>query len=257
MSFGVNDVRGFSLKGGRKIPENRIIKILGKDDSDILGVPLFYDGALSLKVSSKYASLWDGGSSNLLTLLSATSDKIPSGQFAMQGTQIWQSTDPLSLDFTARLEMKDSALRDVVAPVYKLMSMCLPTKQAFMGGEGITIGKINLKLDTLIPPGPDIRAILKGTINLNGEDALSDWFNRGGRGYYNIKIGNNVTIPKVIITDVQPTFSKWTDEEDNPVSAEVSISMTTMEVATTDMMANIFKGISQSELGSITGAGGA
>ena len=244
MTSEINTPNGFRLRDGRKIPANRVVKIEGKQ-GDILGVPLFIEGELSLKVASKFGTLWDAKGSNLLTLLSSVSSKIPSGQFAMQGSQIWQSTDPLSLDLKVDLYMFDNALNDVVTPTLKLMSMCLPTKQTMLDKD---VGTVNVHLDTLIPPGPDARALVQGLITLKGDDALSDWFNEGSKGLYNIRIGNFV-IPDVLITDVNPTFSKWTDEQGNPIGAEVSLSIVTMEVATTDMIAQIQQSLKQSNGG--------
>lgn len=250
----INSSSGFQLKDGRTIPENRVIRIYGKDqgeNEDILGVPMFFDGELTLKASSKFGSLWDAEGCNLLTLLSgSTNGAVPVGQFALQGTQIWQSTDPLTFNIDASFEMLDSGLNDVVKPVMALMSMCLPSKSTSLDKK---IGKVNLHLQTLIPPGPNLQTILKNVGVSIDNEAYNDWLNTGSRGTYLVKIGKNVIIPKVIITSVEPTFSKWTDEHGHPIRAEVSVEFSTMEIATTDMIANIYEQVKQSGLNIVNG----
>ena len=254
MTSEINTPNGFRLRDGRKIPANRVVKIEGANGS-IIGAPMFIDGELSLKVASKFGTLWDAKGSNLLTLLSSVSSVIPSGQFAMQGSQIWQSTDPLSLDLKVSLYMFDNALDDVVTPVLQLMSTCLPTKKGFLEKKFDFMGaSINVHLDTLIPPGPDARDILRGAIDISGDSSLSNWYNQGSRGLYNVRIGN-FTIPRVIITDVNPTFSEWTDENGNPISAEVSIGIVTMEIATSDMLCQIHQSLKDTDFSESTSGG--
>ena len=61
---------------------------------------------------------------------------------------------------------------------------------------------------------------------------------------YKVKVGY-ATFNNVIITSVDPTFSNemsYSETKRNyfPSSASLSIEMSTMEMATTDMMDNIF-----------------
>lgn len=238
MAVNINSPQGFVLRGGRKIPENRVVHIYGADDKDIVDVPLFYDGEFSLKASSTFGSLWDAEGNNLLTLLSgATNGALPSGQFALQGAQIWQSTNPLTLDLTLYLYMNDSGKNDVMSPALTLVSTCLPTKTDFFQ---MKIGNTNIKLQTLIPPGPNLQALIAASGAVTGNNLL-DNFSKGSRGVYTLKLGQHITIPRIIITSVEPTFSKWTDEDGYPISAEIALSFTTMEIATTDMIARIWR----------------
>lgn len=246
----INSPNGFQLNDGRKIPENRVVRIYGastNENEDILGVPMFFNGELSLKASSKFGSLWDAEGCNLLTLLSgSTNGAIPVGQFAMQGTQIWQSTEPLRFDMDVTIQMLSSGLNDVVKPTLALMSMCLPTKSKALEFK---LGSANLKLQTLIPPGPNLQSIIKNSGFIEGGGQMfNDWLNQGSRGVYTVKIGKNITIPKVIVTEVTPTFSKWNDEYGHPISADISIGFSTMEIATTDMIANLYEQVKQSGL---------
>lgn len=224
------------------IPENRLIEIRA-GDSSIIDVPLFFEDDFSIKASSKFGSIWDAEPNNLLSLLASSAggitDKIlPSGQFAMQGSQIWQSTDPLTFSFSASLYMIDSGLNDVVKPAMALVQTCLPTK-AEMSND-INIGKVNIKLTTLIPPGPNLQAILN-TSGVTNKNTGESFFKNGARGTYTLKIGRFLTIPNVIITSAEPTFSKICDEDGYPISASIDFEITTMEIATTDMITNMVK----------------
>lgn len=224
------------------IPENRLIEIRSGNTS-IIDVPLFFEGEFSIKASSKFGTIWDAEPNNLLSLLSSSAggvtDKVlPSGQFAMQGSQIWQSTEPLTFDFSASLYMINSGLNDVVKPAMALLQTCLPTK-AEMSND-IKIGKVNIKLTTLIPPGPNLQAILN-TSGVTNNDTGDSFFKNGARGTYTLKIGRYLVIPNTIITSAQPTFSKMCDEDGYPVSANIDFEVTTMEIATTDMVTNILK----------------
>lgn len=231
------------------IPRYKIVKI--KDDSgSIIGdVPLIMNDELSIKVNSKYGQLWEASPNNLMNLL-ASSFNVPSGQFALQGAQIWQSTDPLDLDFTVSLEMDDDAFLDVVRPCMILMQTALPSYSD--GSEGGIRGtieqliekKFNLKLKTLIPPGPNIQALLNTmSADRNYTKLLSK---RGGsKGVYIVDVGF-ATFNGVIIKKVEPTFSKeysYSVFKDDyfPASASLSIEISTMEVATTDMILNMVR----------------
>jgi hypothetical protein len=207
--------------------------------------PLILDEELSIKANSKYGELWQSTPNDLMNLL-AGAFGIPSGQFTLQGVQIWQSTDPISLSFEVELQMDTDPYEDVIIPTRDLMSLVLPKKSK------ITIGKetanSNLKLSTLIPPGPNVQAI----VNLiksdnkvaNVASKLLERFGTDSRGVYKVVVGY-ATFNNVIITSVEPTFSKemaYSNSKRNyfPSSASLSVQISTMEMATTDMMDTIF-----------------
>ena len=225
------------------IPKNKIVEIINANGSITGEHPLILDDDYSIKTSSKYGQLWEGSSNNLMSLLSS-SYNLPSGQFALQGLQIWQSTDPITLDFTVRLEMDDNPYLDVVCPCLVLMNTVLP--KLSNGTEGI-LGQteqlvekhFNIKLKTLIPPGPNIQSIVQTmSANSNANPLAS---NDGKSGVYNLNLGF-LKFKNVIITSVEPKFSKEVSYYLNkpyPVNAEVSMSVSTMEVATTNMISQI------------------
>lgn len=236
------------------IPPYKIVKITGADDSSVTGkIPLILEDELSIKVSSKYGELWEASPNNFMNLLS-NSFGLPSGQFALQGVQIWQSTDPIDLSITVSLEMDTDPYIDVIAPTIALMSTVLPTKGSM--GEKSQVGGIgkylqnamtNLKLKTLIPPGPNLQAIWSTISDKDMTDDIGNAlanFDKGKNGVYNVKIGY-AYFDNVIIKNVEPSFSSEMSYSESqryyyPSSASLSLEMMTMEVATTDMMDNIF-----------------
>ena len=235
------------------IPSYKIVKITDANNSSVTGdIPLILEDELSIKVSSKYGELWEASPNNFMSLLSS-SFGLPSGQFSLQGVQIWQSTDPIDLSITVSLEMDTDPYNDVIAPTVALMNTVLPTKGSMgekseIGGLGFLKNAIsNLKLKTLIPPGPNLQAIWSTISNEGIPDAIGEalaYFDKGKNGVYNVKIGY-AYFNNMIIKNVEPSFSSemaYSKSRKNyyPSSASLSLEMMTMEVATTDMMNNIF-----------------
>lgn len=222
------------------IPSTRLLKVYEHKKSTSL-VDLFVDDEVSIKASSKFGQLWEAQPSNIMNLLSG-SFGLPSGQFALQGAQIWQSTEPLSFNITGHLYADKSAYEDVILKTEALMSCALPT---YSGGSKMMCeanefleSKMNLQLKTLIPPGPNIQTLLSSMSTNNNTNASSQ-----GKGTYDIKIGC-FTFANVIITGVQPTFSKMPTVASYksrisipcPIKADIDLEFVTMEVATTDMI---------------------
>ena len=233
------------------IPQYRIVSINDNEGSIIGNIPLIMDDDFSIKVSSKYGQLWESSPNNLMNLLS-NSFSVPSGQFALQGAQIWQSTDPLDLSINVSLEMDTDSYVDVVYPSLTLMQTVVPsysdgTEGGVRGATEQFIEKhFNLKLKTLIPPGPNIQSLVN-IMSSNKNDISSALISKrnGSKGLYTVKIGF-ATFNNVIIKNVEPTYSKeysYSESKRNyfPVRASLSIEMTTMEVVTTNMILGIVK----------------
>ena len=227
------------------IPQSRLVTIYRSGGVPIVETPLIMDDEFSIKTSSKFGQLWEASSNNFLSLLSSTFN-VPSGQFALQGAQIWQSTDPVDIDVKVVLEMDTDPYIDVIAPTYLLLQTCLPSinnKTSTQAEEFVTT-HLNLKLQTLIPPGPNINTLIdlmkkdKNKVGINSSLLAG---NSGKNGVYNVKIGF-ATFYNVIIKSVEPSFSKTFAVSLSKANklyscrAELSITMTTMEVATTDMI---------------------
>lgn len=200
-----------------------------------LPVQLIMTEGVTLKISSQYKNLVEAQSSTMLNLISGlTKGVVPSGQFGLQGLQIWESTDVLDFSLTCELHMATSGRADVVLPALALSKICVPSynKSGISAGWG------------LIPPGPslkDILGLVKATL-----DKTDDFGNRQiskdpkqGGGLLGIKIGKYLNINNIVVTKVEPTFSEILDEDYMPVSCKLNIDFRTVEVVTTDMLDKI------------------
>lgn len=222
-----------SLISGLEIPKHKLVVIKDSNNNSKCS-NLIYDDDLSFKLTSSFGNLWDAHGNNLMTMLSSGSKgKIPSGQFVMQGMQIWQSTDPLSFSLGCKLETVNNAYNDVYVQSMNLAQLCLPYKSKNSKGQ------TNGMLATLVPPGPNLIKILT-----EGFEKISDLMaklNVGeeSKGTYNIDVGQHFHFKNVIITSCQPTFSKFVDEDGYPMSADIELEFSTCEIATTDMIADI------------------
>jgi len=234
------------------IPEERKIKFLldgtdvfehlKKDMSNLVTpVNLIYTDDTTLELNSKFSNLLNIKGSNLLTLLSgATGGVVPSGQFGIQGIQVWEETDPIEFSLrSVELHMgKNGGKTDVVIPALALSKLTLPSYK----------GEDNKKGMSLIPPGPDLKDVLKlvgSSIGINdlfgnGRDKKSA--NQGG-GLLTVQIGKFLTISNIILTKVEPTFSSILDEDGMPIHCKLQIECRTVEVATTYMITQIINNI--------------
>jgi len=243
------------------IPESRkVVFMLGKTNlfeelkkntPKLKKVPdLIYTDETTIQVSSQYGNLINIKGSNLLTLLSgATNGVIPSAQFGLQGLQVWESTEPLEFSLSVELHMKNSGTDDVLIPALALSKVALPS---YKGGD-------SKKGMMLIPPGPDLKDVLSLVGASIGVDAL---FSGGrekkeakdGGGMLSVKIGKFITIPNVLITKAEPTFSKLLDEDGAPVSCKIQLSFKTMEVATTYMIEQLINSFTPMPVSSSAGS---
>ena len=229
------------------IPTYKIVKIFDKNNKSATGdVPLILDDELSISVSSKFGELWEAQPNNLMNLLSGAVG-LPSGQFELQSAQIWQSTDPIKISFTVNLEMDTDPYKDVIIPTKSLMGLTLPSR-----GES-TIGfeyfNQNLKIKTLIPPGPNLQSLVaEAGVDVENnmiKKLLASWA-EGSNGVYTVKLGW-VTFNGMIVEKVEPSFSKEMSTSTlkpnkyYPVSASLSIDICSMKMATTNMISDLFE----------------
>lgn len=217
---------------------------------------LVIDDNTSIKCSSKFGPLWEAQPNNLMSLLSS-SFGMPSGQFALQGAQIWKSTDPLSMSFSGVRYMDTDPYDDVIEPVEYLMCRCLPRlsnefDKITFGLEQIADSLLGIKLMTLIPPGPNIQSLLKEFASSDESGEYKGFMkliaNRAdigaqAKGVVNVNIGN-LTFGGCVITNVTPTFSKavaYSKSKQNyyPISATVNIEFITIQVANTGYVCGI------------------
>ena len=231
------------------IPSNKIVEIfIGDGSTKLISQPLILNDDFSIKASSTFGELWEASPNNFLNLLSSQFN-IPSGQFALQGAQIWQKTDPISININVSLEMDKDPFIDVVAPSLVLTQTTLPKIRGNISEKNNNFfsENLNLKLKTLIPPGPNLQTLINLMKNNNNTASNTNALlagNNGLNGVYDVRIGF-VKFHNVIIKSVEPTYSKTVAISNSkngklfPVRADLSIEMCTMEVATTDMISSI------------------
>lgn len=210
-----------------------------KNKPNFNDIHLLYDDEFALRVSSEYASLVSTKSSNLLSLLSGSIEifgkSLPSGQFALQGFKIWESTSPLSISIDVTLNMVTSGKLDVVDPTLFLIGLTVPSKTERKDGkEGWG----------LVPPGPNLSDILS-TAGLKMEEVSKNNIVdiKDGRGLFTLQVGEYLSIPDMVITKAEPTFSKELDEDYTPISCKLSLDFETVEVVTTDMLAKMINAL--------------
>lgn len=227
------------------VPPGREVKIYLDKTSIFAGTEfanavLMYDDDLQLNIKSKYGSLVENAGNNFMTLLSGVSigGIQISGQFALQGLQIWQETDPLTFSLSVALHTNTDPLNDVIKPALHLASLIVPS----------TTGENGKESWNLIPPGPNIAALLE-QLGDGAASVSADLQNKKvlakSKGVFNVEIGNYLSIPQVIITGVEPVFSKTLVEVEGsgklvPVSCKMGLEMTTASIATKEMLQGLF-----------------
>lgn len=229
------------------IPQHRKVVITNSGSSEsIVGIPLILDEEVSIKVESQYGELWQGSSNNLMTLLASSSKNIPSGQFALQGLQIWKKTEPIKLSFNVHVEMDTDPIQDVLDPIRVLMCKVLPhygnggeiskdDEGLIQKAEGYIEQKWNIKLKTLIPPGPNLQTIIASMSADNNSNTIPN--------SYDVIVGW-CKFRNMVITSIDPKFSKdvcYVNNKPYPISAEVSIQVSTLEIATTNMIVGMLQ----------------
>ena len=229
-----------SLSSINVCDEDRLIHIKDKN-GDIIKHPLYMVDEVSLKFSSSYGNIWDATPNNLMNLLSSTFN-FPSGQFNVQGMQIWNKTEPLEFSFTAKLIMlENGGYEDVVKPALRLSQLCLPKTSTLFktntnNNESNAIKKY-MNITTLIPPGPNLATILEKS-GLSNDTSLSNWASEVSTGTFNVDYGW-LHITDAIIKNVTPTFSKVLDEDGFPTSATIDIEVSTCAIPTVEMVQSI------------------
>lgn len=220
----------------------------GKEIPDFKGIDFIFDDDLEFSINTEYGPIIESRPTTLLTLLSNSIQiggfNIPSGQFALQSFQVWQTTEPLEFDLSLKMYVNtDSGHYDITVPAFKLMEYAVPSKSTNRKGQ---------PGQGLIPPGPNIQDILRVSGLLNTPvlgSALQAGLNnsvissrkRTNGGLIDIQIGQYWLFQNCVLTSAKPTFSEAKDTDYAPVSADVSISFRTSEVATTNMLEEILQ----------------
>ena len=225
------------------VAPNREVKLLAgqssvfnilKEVTEPEKVHLIYEDETSLNIKSDYENPVDIGGNKFLNLASLmTNGFVPSGQFAVQGYQIWKQTDVLEFSLNLQLHMVDSGLNQVVIPALALSKLCVPAKKN---------EKDPIWGQSLVPPGPSLKTFLaQAGINIKVDDS-ENYAQNGIQGNpLHVQIGRFLKIDNVVMTKVEPTFSEVLDEDYMPVSCSLAIDFRTVEVVTTNMLDQMIK----------------
>lgn len=233
----------------RVIPNHKkvLFKQGGRVIPDFNGVDFIFDDDLEFAFQSEFGAIVESKPTTLLTLLSNSVQiaglTVPSGQFALQSMQVWQTTEPLEFDLGLKMFINErDGFYDIVKPAMILAKFMLPAKTTNGKGQ---------PGQGLIPPGPNLQDILKAA-GLADNTAIQAALNnsvissnksRAYGGVLDIEIGGYWVFNNCILTAVKPTFSEAKETKYGPVSAEITITIRTSEVATTNMVDNILTAI--------------
>jgi len=188
--------------------------------SNIQNVDLVLEEDLILTLKSHFGPIVDISSTAGLQLVTEFAGAVFKKQigttFKELGFQIWKKTDPLTFSVTVGLYMKSNAQYDVWKPALDLIKLPLPD-DAGENKDGVG----------LIPPGPSI---------LENVGIVGKKFEvKGSKPALHIQVGNVVVQP-AFITAVEPVFSKETDQYDFPIWCKLKLDITSLYIATTNMI---------------------
>jgi hypothetical protein len=127
-----------------------------------------------------------------------------SSQFKQLSTQVWSSTEPANVSIGVTFDRKSNAEKDIMEIVKDLCSLPLPGEGA--GGN-------------LIPPGPS-------PIEGIGIDAFGT-----SDTHINFSIGK-MKFNRYLIVKAEPTFNKFTDDSEYPISVTIAFDFVSMWAAT-------------------------
>ena len=202
-----------TLSKGSKVV---ISHLPGEDESTSITAALTED--INLNLSSTFSQLIEDNENKTLTVLGGALKTVSggalggSGQIKQAGFQIWNKTEPISINLNLGFYRKTNAADDIAWAVRTLLKLPLPGEKS--GG-------------ILVPPGPSVIEALGIEPSAEGVDS-----------YVNLDIGG-ISIPKCIMTQAEPTYSKYQDSSDYPIFVRVACSFKTMYSGTKMMVDTI------------------
>ena len=229
-----------SVGKGIIVPKGKILTILKGGKTPIpKGANCILEEDITLSLSSTFAPLLSGGMPNIAKLLAGVIggvfDKdIPVG-FKQFGYQIWQNTDPLSFSASIGFYMDTNAKIDVYDPMMELIALPLPTEIGNKGG--------------LKAPGPTVFSLItqKGLQSTSADkektldigETKNKWdVSKGDR--LSLQIGKLIYLHNIIVKKAEPTVSIETDELGYPMWGKIMLDISTVEIATTNMIKRRF-----------------
>ena len=211
---------------------------ISKGRESVVGI---LDEEVSFTAQSSYVDLLDNlgagklieGAKQVGTLVSSFSDFLGLGitkdaSFVFKEASIprWAGTEPLqmSLNISFYQDQTDASGQSIYVATQKLISWSLPTDE---GGEGGNAAWKGLK-----PPIPSDATVLIRE--------ASDYRNKSNN-FINLKIGNILKLNKVIITQVDATYSTNSNQASYPVSIKLLLQIRTLSASTVGLLTHGMK----------------
>jgi hypothetical protein len=208
------------------VSPGKIVTIFNKGKSLTPGIQPILNEDFSLQISQQYSPLVSNDISTKIAmlgnltsgLLSRFGIDVPNSfQHTTFGMKIWNHGEPLVFNLNLNFFMGSagifSGFKEVYEPIMKLVAVSLPS----IGALGFLKG-----------PGPRIDEQIEIAFS-NDVNSLS------------IQIGNLFLIRNIIIEQAEPTFSTEVDEDGYPIKGNLSLSISTVNIATIDMLETLEK----------------
>lgn len=153
--------------------------------------------------------------------------------------QVWQGTTDVQFQMTFELFATTDADKEVVKPIYDLLSLTLPGRTSSFGGF-------------LVPPGPSIDT-KNSDVNVSFKSGVQA--NVVFKNEISLQIGNFVRFDSVVIESVNHVFDSHFDSRGLPLAANIDISFKTFVVPTVEDLSKILIGSSKSSTPATSGTG--
>ena len=199
------------LSKGSKV----VISHLPGEDDRSKTITAALDEDLVLGISSSFSQFIEDNVNTTLTALAGALRSVSggilgcTGQIKQAGFQIWNKTEPITISLALGFYRKTNAAKDIAGSVRTLLKLPLPGEKA--GG-------------LLVPPGPSVIEALGFKPRAKGVDS-----------YVDLDIGG-VSIPRCLVTQADPIYSKYQDSSDYPVYVRVQCTFRTIYSGTKTMV---------------------
>jgi len=230
--------------------------IIQKGGVDVLsgtGIQMYMEDALSVRASSQWDAPFQSiqeGASDLANAINTFGSLIGafrgeesedaslinpskwnlSFQTKYATFQVWKYSEPIAFNISVTffLGMADiyDVKKEVIIPVSRLMKLVLPT-------ESTKDKTIFERLTKLIAPGPSMDDLVSAVFE---GDAIQKVDFGSKESFITVRMGKFLRLEDCFISSVEPTFSETLTDDGYPVSASVQIGISTLTVATTNMI---------------------
>lgn len=130
----------------------------------------------------------------------------------------WSGTSPITFNLLAEFHAKSNAALDVMSPILRLQSMCMPTQLAAVEGGGFSLGNVY--------GAPHFETAASGQL--------------GGRSKIELHIGSMFLFEDMVVENVTPQYETRMEEGGLPIAATVEIQVSTRALFTfEDLLASI------------------